>query len=146
MKRLALLLIAALSLTGMACAQPAGPTPASPPNLPPGASPASAPHAGTNPISPEEWKELIAARSAAFKADPDLVAGSQSLSEKMRAFDEKLTAAMVKTDPTIAPILAKFEAMRHPPGAPMIRPAVGAPPATPPPPGGAPPSTSPPTK
>jgi hypothetical protein len=128
MKQLALLLIMALPLSGTVWAQQAGSTPASPTRPPSGAPPPGAPPTGANQITPDEWQELRAARSAAFQANPDLVAENRKLSEKMRALEDKINVAMVKADPTIGPIIAKLEANRPHPGAPA-----GSPPAAPPP-------------
>jgi len=114
MKRLPLLLIAAVSLAGTAWAQQA-------PNFPPGAPPT-----GGSPIAitPDEWQELRAAHSAALQANPDLVAEHTKLLARMRTLEDKINAAMIKSDPTIAPIIARFEANRPRPTTP---------PATPPP-------------
>jgi hypothetical protein len=64
-------------------------------------------------ITPEEWQELRAARSAALQANPDLISQNKKLLDKMRDFEDKVDAAMVKADPNIAPIIAKFEAGRR---------------------------------
>lgn len=77
------------------------------------APPASHIVAGSSTMTPEEWQELRTARQAALKANPDFVAKSAQLAAKMRAFQEKLDAAMVKTDPKLAPILVKFEGGHH---------------------------------
>ena len=131
MKQLALLFIAGLSLTGTAWAQQAGSAPASsPPNLPPGAPPAGT---GQIMITPDEWQELRAARSAALQANPDLLARHNKLLERMRALEDKLDAAMIKANPAIAPIIAKFEGNRPHPGTPAPPPTGGTPPAAPPP-------------
>jgi hypothetical protein len=122
MTRLALLLIAALTLAGTAWAQPAGPAPASTHSGTPAAA------ASQIEITADEWQELRAARSAAIKANPDLVAENTQLMEKIRALEAKLNAAMVKTDPSIVSILGKFEAQRQRSAAPAAPP-----PATPPP-------------
>jgi len=115
MKRLLLLFAAALTLTATVRAQQAGPTPA------------SAAAAQPISISADEWQELRAARAAAIQANPDLVAENTRLMEKMRDLETKLNAAMIKTDPAIAPTLAKFEAQRQRSAAP------GPPPTAPPP-------------
>jgi hypothetical protein len=60
-------------------------------------------------MTPDDWQELRNARQAALKENPELVAKAQELSAKMRAFQEKLDAAMLKSDPKLAPVLAKFE-------------------------------------
>jgi hypothetical protein len=64
-------------------------------------------------MTSEEWQELRTARQAALKANPDFAAKSAQLTAKMRAFQEKLDAAMVKTDPNLVPILVKFEGDHH---------------------------------
>ena len=61
-------------------------------------------------LSPDEWQQLRSARVAALKANPDLITKAAQLSTKLRQFEQKLNAAMLKTDPNIAPILAKFAA------------------------------------
>ena len=120
MKRLSLLLFVGLSLAGTTWAQQAGSTH----NLPSGAPPAGA---SKTTITPEEWQELRAAHTAALQANPDLTAEHTKLMERMRTFEDKLDAAMIKINPAIAPIIAKFEVNRPHPGAPA-----GSPPAAPP--------------
>jgi hypothetical protein len=56
-------------------------------------------------LSPQEWEELNAARAKALKANPDLIVKARALALKMRAFQEKVNAAILKEDPRIAPIL-----------------------------------------
>ena len=59
---------------------------------------------------------------AALKANPSLVTTASQLNEKLRQFEQKLNAAMLKTDPNIAPVLAKFAASRpapHPTATPV---------------------------
>jgi len=125
MKQLALFIVV-LSLAPTAWAQQASNT-TLPIHPSPGATP-GVPISEANQImiTPAEWQELSAARTAAFQANPDLVAENRKLSEKMRDVMDKINAAMVKADPTIGPIIAKLEANRPHPGAP-----VGSPPATP---------------
>ena len=65
-------------------------------------------------LSPKEWQELRMDRAQALKANPALVANASALSQKLRAFQQKLNAAMVKTDPNIGLVLAKFSASRPP--------------------------------
>jgi hypothetical protein len=105
MKRLTLLLGTVLSLAGTAWAQTTLPAN----HLPPG---------GQVTITPEEWQELRAARAAAIKANPSFIAENAKLLARMRALEDKLDAAMIKADPTITPVIAKFEANRPRPGAP----------------------------
>ena len=72
-----------------------------------------------NAITPQEWQRLNAARTAALKANPALMQKGAEISAKMHAFQQKLDAAIIKADPTIAPLLAKLALLRHPPaGAP----------------------------
>jgi hypothetical protein len=56
-------------------------------------------------LTPEERQEVMAARQAAFQADP-------SLQAEQEALQQKIDAAMVAADPKVAPILAKMEANR----------------------------------
>jgi len=123
MKQLALLIVV-LSLAPTAWAQQAVSNTTFPIHPPSGAPPPGVPSTGANQITitPAEWQELSAARTAAFQANPDLLAENRKLSEKMRALMDKINAAMVKADPTIAPIIAKLEANRPHPGTPASSP------------------------
>jgi hypothetical protein len=122
MKQSVLLFFVALSMAGTAWAQQAEPTH----NLPPGAPPAPA-GLSQIAITPNEWQELRAARSAAIQANPDLVAADKKLRERMRAFEDKVDAAMFKANPSIAPLIAKFEAGRQRPGMPAGSPSPASP-------------------
>jgi hypothetical protein len=136
MKLHTLLFAVAFCLAGTARAQQAAPPSAAPHNPPPGA-----PHDGAVPagaanqvqITPEEWQELRAAHAAALKADPDLLTDNQKLSERMKAFSDKLSAAMAKADPAVAATMAKLTALQShpsmPPGAPHPMPSSTPPPA-----------------
>jgi hypothetical protein len=126
MKRGTLLFIVSLALAGSALAQQAG----SPSNLTPGAPPTEA---NQITITPDEWQELRAARSAALQANPDFVKKHNKLLERLRTLEDKLDAAMIKADPAIAPMIAKFEANRTHPGAPVSAPSDATVPAQPPP-------------
>jgi len=119
MKQLALLIVV-LFLAPTVWAQQAVSNTTSPSHPFSGAPPSGVPSTATNQImiTPAEWQELSAARTAAFQANPDLAAENRKLSEKMRALMDKINAAMVKADPTIGPIIAKLEANRPHPGAP----------------------------
>ena len=80
-------------------------------NITPHPSPqtnSSVPPPSTISLSASEWQELRSARMAALKNNPALLGKASQLKEKIAAFDQKLHSAMLKTDPTIAPILAKF--------------------------------------
>lgn len=125
MKSNLLFLVLALSAAGTTLAQQAAPT------LPPGHStpPPTPTGTGTNAITPGEWQALRTARAAAIQANPDLLSENKKLIERMRAFEDKLDAVMIKADPTVAPILAKFEANRPHPGTSPAPVAVGTPPA-----------------
>jgi hypothetical protein len=69
----------------------------------------------SNALTPADWQELRIAKQAALKANPNLVMESEQLTQKMRAFQEKLDAAIIKEDPTVAPIISKLEASRPKP-------------------------------
>ena len=47
------------------------------------------------------------ARSAALQANPDLIVENKKLMDRMRALEDKLDAIMIKSNPTIAPIIAR---------------------------------------
>jgi hypothetical protein len=112
MKRLSLILVSLLSVVIPASLSAAVPTNVVIHPDAPGGNP-SAPNSNT--LSPAEWQELRAARMAAIKANPALVTKATQLQDKLRQFEQKLNAAMIKTDPTVAPVLAKFAANRPPP-------------------------------
>src|SRR5258708_26347746 len=98
MKRTLLLFALGLSLPCTAWAQSAPSTnePAKPP-----------PHEGPPPggyhamLTDEERQELQAARQAALAANPSLEAEGRDLMKKMNTYQEKLKAAMIKTDPKV---------------------------------------------
>jgi hypothetical protein len=83
-------------------------------------------------ITPQEQQELRVARTEALKANPKLIVDQDKLAERMQAFEEKLDAAMIKHDPTIAPLIAK------------LKPAHAQALTTSPTPAGAPPTSTPP--
>jgi hypothetical protein len=84
-------------------------------------------------LTPDERTQLKTDTDAVFAADPDLKAEGDKLKqdheamkgtqpsdedkkafhEKMHAYFEKLNAAIVKQDPSAAPILAKLKAGHH---------------------------------
>ncbi len=68
-------------------------------------------------LTPDEWQQVRTARAGALQANPDLVANSKAIGEEMRAFETKLDAAIVKADPSVSPLIAKFEGNHKPPGA-----------------------------
>ena len=58
-------------------------------------------------ITVAEWQTLRNARAAALKADPALAADNLALLKKREAFNDKLDAALLKADPTVAGFLSK---------------------------------------
>ena len=66
-------------------------------------------------LTPEDMQELRTARTNAMQSDTNLMADGKNIADKMRKFEDALDAAMVKSDPSLAPIIAKFEAGRHSP-------------------------------
>ena len=62
-----------------------------------------------NELSPQDWEELRVARHDVLKAHPELMAKATQMSAKMRAFQEKLNAAILKEDPKLEPIIAKMD-------------------------------------
>ncbi len=110
MKRLALLSIVTVLLGGSAGAQQSGATSSPSHNPPVSTIPAKSSQVT---ITPEEWQELRGARAVALRTNPNLIAENKKLMDRMRAFEDKVDAAMVKANPTIAPLIAKFEAGRQ---------------------------------
>ena len=51
----------------------------------------------------------MAAHDAAIKADPSLETEQKDLEEKQKALRKKMDEAMIKADPKVAPLLAKFK-------------------------------------
>jgi hypothetical protein len=105
MKTLSLGLALYACLLVSAMAENAGsPNTASPSNQ-------SAPKLSTNnnPLTPEEWQKFRVARQAALKANPELLTKSAQLTMEMRAFQDKLNAAIIEADPKVAPIVAKLD-------------------------------------
>ncbi len=72
----------------------------------------------------DEMTEIQAARLAAIKANPDFDVKARQLAAKLRAFEQKLTAAMVQADPKVAIVLSK---MGEPPQAGTMQPTAAAP-------------------
>ena len=59
-------------------------------------------------ISDAQRQEVLEAQAAVMKADPKWQSQWDDLSQKMIAHEKKVEATMLKIDPSIAPILAKF--------------------------------------
>ncbi|MDD5350102.1 MAG: hypothetical protein PHQ12_07810 [Chthoniobacteraceae bacterium] len=62
-------------------------------------------------LTPEEKQKLKTARQA-VRNNPDVVAAKMKMKTEIKTFRETRKAAMLKADPTIAPILEKFEAAK----------------------------------
>jgi len=69
-------------------------------------------------LTTEDMQELRTARTAAIQANPALLTGNKAIGDQMRDFQIKLDAAMIKIDPTIAPVIAQFQNDRKPPASP----------------------------
>lgn len=63
-------------------------------------------------LTPEERAKLKAARAAALK-DPAVQAADATKGTARREYRKTLRAAMLKADPSIAPILEKLRPRRH---------------------------------
>lgn len=61
-------------------------------------------------MMPNEWTEYRYERLSVTLATPDLAAEDKQLQSDMKAQEEKTTAAMIKADPKIAPILTTLTA------------------------------------
>jgi hypothetical protein len=66
-------------------------------------------------LTAADWQELRMARAQALQANPDLMDQSKKFQGKIRAFEDELDSIMVKSDPNVAPLIAKFDTMRHSP-------------------------------
>jgi len=62
-------------------------------------------------LTPEEQQKLMAVRKS-LKNNPEFMQAREKMKEQAKAFRETRRAAMLKADPTIAPILEKLEAAR----------------------------------
>jgi hypothetical protein len=60
-------------------------------------------------ITPAEWQELRSARDASLKRNPNLVEAGKPLDQKLRDFQRKIDVAVLKIDPSVAPIVALLE-------------------------------------
>jgi hypothetical protein len=60
-------------------------------------------------LTPEDLQELRTARAKALQSNPELVTNAKTIADQMRAFEDKLDAAMLKADPNVSPMIAKFE-------------------------------------
>ena len=63
-------------------------------------------------LTPEEQGKLRAARKAARK-DPAVLAAQAERKTNPRAFRDAIQAAMIKSDPSVGPILEKMKAARR---------------------------------
>jgi len=80
-----------------------------------------------NAVTAQEWQELLAARTAALQANPDLMSNANEISQKMRDFQQRLNAAVIKTNPSLAPFIAMMEHGGLRPPLPPQAPLAGAP-------------------
>ena len=65
-----------------------------------------------NVILSKDWDEVRAVRETTLKSHPDLASEYQQLKADMVRQETELNAAMIKSDPKVAPILAKVEQLR----------------------------------
>src|ERR1700677_539675 len=123
MKRLLLQLTLASAFVLPALAQPAPVTNAAPavpfPSPKPQQPAAFSVVNNPNVITPAEWQELNGARQKAMNNNPALMAKSVALSRQMHDFMDKLNAAILQTDPTVAPVIARMQGHRPGPGGGM---------------------------
>lgn len=56
--------------------------------------------------------QIMAAHSAVLQADPSLQAEGQALQQKVMAYKSKVQAAMIKANPKLGPLLAKYKIMQ----------------------------------
>jgi hypothetical protein len=110
MNMLLLFLMLGLSSLGNVWSQPASGSHASSPHPALG----KVPTAYADAITPSEWQELRTARDTALKKNPDLVEAGKQLDQKLRDFQRKLDLAVLKIDPTVAPIVAQLESIPGP--------------------------------
>ncbi len=107
MKRICLLLtLGTLFLTPAAFAQQSGSTNNAPPGGPPHGGHMGG---GFGMLTQDERDELRKAHDAALQNDQSLAQEGKDLQEKMKAYQDKVNAAMIKADPKVAPIIAKLE-------------------------------------
>jgi hypothetical protein len=71
---------------------------------------AFSPSTGTNnTLTPDDWQKLRQAHLAALKDHPELAAKARELADRMRDFQSKLQAAMIKDDPKVGHIIAQLK-------------------------------------
>ncbi len=59
-------------------------------------------------LTPEERQKLKTARETA-KSDPVVAEAKKKLMEDRKNYHQALSSAMIKTDPSLAPVLEKFK-------------------------------------
>ncbi len=75
----------------------------------PTVSPPPPPMTQPNPmLTSEEWRELSVAKQAVTKANPELEAQRRQLLQRMRLFEDKLQAEMMKANPDLASTIFKY--------------------------------------
>lgn len=75
----------------------------------PGSHPAATGSTPPKPaISPDDWQKIRAARLDAIKANPNIESKGMAMAADLRAFQAKLNAAMLKADPSVAPVIDRL--------------------------------------
>ena len=64
-------------------------------------------------LSPADWQKIRTARAQAMQFNPEFSAEAKKQDEAKGMFEDKMDAAVLKADPQMAPLIAKFEAGRH---------------------------------
>lgn len=59
-------------------------------------------------LSAADWTKIRAARAAALQENPGLVAANSAQKEKRRAFDAKVSSALIKADPSLTGLIEKL--------------------------------------
>jgi len=65
-------------------------------------------------LTADEWQRLRVARTEAIQSNPSFSVEAKKQADDMRVFEDKLDATMLKADPQLAPVIARFETGRHP--------------------------------
>lgn len=62
-------------------------------------------------LLPQEWSAFRYERLAVLRSQPKLNAQDQALTREIQTQQGKVEAAMIKADPTVAPVLARLEVL-----------------------------------
>jgi len=60
-------------------------------------------------MSPGDWQKLRSTRDQVLQGNPDLQAEYKQILKKMDGQQASLDAAMIKIDPSMAPLIAQFQ-------------------------------------